>query len=75
MIEITNVSKTFTLHNQGAAVIEVLTGVTLSAPLIYARSRFEDDAVSQPNSNKMFTIVGPTRGTSRASLSVVNGVG
>ena len=30
MIEITNVSKTFTLHNQGAAVIEVLTGVTLS---------------------------------------------
>lgn len=30
MIELENVSKTFTLHNQGSAVIEVLTGVSLS---------------------------------------------
>lgn len=30
MIELENVSKTFTLHNQGGAVIEVLTGVSLS---------------------------------------------
>lgn len=29
MIELTNVSKTFTLHNQGSAVIEVLSGVSL----------------------------------------------
>ena len=30
MIDLQDVSKTFTLHNQGSAVIEVLTGVTLS---------------------------------------------
>ncbi|MEL6573734.1 MAG: phosphonate C-P lyase system protein PhnL [Pseudomonadota bacterium] len=30
MIELQNVSKTFTLHNQGAAVIEVLSDVNLS---------------------------------------------
>ena len=30
MIELENVSKTFTLHNQGAAVIEVLTDVSFS---------------------------------------------
>jgi len=30
MIELTDVSKTFTLHNQGSAVIEVLHGVTLA---------------------------------------------
>ncbi|KPP90201.1 MAG: phosphonate C-P lyase system protein PhnL [Rhodobacteraceae bacterium HLUCCA08] len=30
MIELSDVSKTFTLHNQGGAVIEVLTGVGLS---------------------------------------------
>ncbi|MFL4469860.1 phosphonate C-P lyase system protein PhnL [Tateyamaria armeniaca] len=30
MIEIQNVSKTFTLHNQGGTAIEVLSGVTLS---------------------------------------------
>jgi alpha-D-ribose 1-methylphosphonate 5-triphosphate synthase subunit PhnL len=30
MIELQDVSKTFTLHNQGAAVIEVLRGVSLS---------------------------------------------
>lgn len=30
MIELQNVSKTFTLHNQGSAVIEVLDGVNLS---------------------------------------------
>lgn len=30
MIELNNVSKTFTLHNQGSAVINVLSGVTLS---------------------------------------------
>ncbi len=30
MITLNNVSKTFTLHNQGSAVIEVLTGVSLS---------------------------------------------
>ena len=30
MIELKNVSKTFTLHNQGSAVIEVLSGVSLS---------------------------------------------
>ncbi|MEO0484718.1 MAG: phosphonate C-P lyase system protein PhnL [Pseudomonadota bacterium] len=29
MIELRNVSKTFTLHNQGSAVIEVLSGVSL----------------------------------------------
>lgn len=29
MIEIENLSKTFTLHNQGAALIEVLTGASL----------------------------------------------
>ncbi|MCV2881506.1 phosphonate C-P lyase system protein PhnL [Actibacterium sp. XHP0104] len=29
MIELSNVSKTFTLHNQGSAVIEVLRGVNL----------------------------------------------
>jgi len=30
MIELQNVSKTFTLHNQGGTAIEVLSGVTLS---------------------------------------------
>ncbi len=30
MIELSNVSKTFTLHNQGSAVIDVLSGVSLS---------------------------------------------
>lgn len=30
MIELEDVSKTFTLHNQGSAVIEVLSGVSLS---------------------------------------------
>jgi len=30
MIELTNVSKTFTLHNQGSAVIDVLSDVSLS---------------------------------------------
>jgi len=30
MIDLTDVSKTFTLHNQGGAVIEVLSGVTLA---------------------------------------------
>ncbi|MEE2810964.1 alpha-D-ribose 1-methylphosphonate 5-triphosphate synthase subunit PhnL [Thalassococcus halodurans] len=30
MIELNNVSKTFTLHNQGSAVINVLSGVSLS---------------------------------------------
>ncbi|MFO8127997.1 phosphonate C-P lyase system protein PhnL [Yoonia sp.] len=30
MIELKDVSKTFTLHNQGSAVIEVLSGVSLS---------------------------------------------
>ncbi|MEO0939120.1 MAG: phosphonate C-P lyase system protein PhnL [Pseudomonadota bacterium] len=30
MIELENVSKTFTLHNQGSAVIEVISGVSLS---------------------------------------------
>ncbi|MEL6679350.1 MAG: phosphonate C-P lyase system protein PhnL [Pseudomonadota bacterium] len=30
MIELQNVSKTFTLHNQGSAVIEVIGGVSLS---------------------------------------------
>ncbi len=30
MIELENVSKTFTLHNQGAAIIEVLTDVSFS---------------------------------------------
>ncbi|WP_299951099.1 phosphonate C-P lyase system protein PhnL [uncultured Ruegeria sp.] len=30
MIELNNVSKTFTLHNQGSAVIEVLSNVSLS---------------------------------------------
>lgn len=30
MIELANVSKTFTLHNQGSAVIEVVNGVSLS---------------------------------------------
>jgi alpha-D-ribose 1-methylphosphonate 5-triphosphate synthase subunit PhnL len=30
MIELSNVSKTFTLHNQGSAVIDVLQGVSLS---------------------------------------------
>ena len=30
MIELQNVSKTFTLHNQGAAVIEVLSNVTMA---------------------------------------------
>ncbi|MGB0958983.1 MAG: phosphonate C-P lyase system protein PhnL [Halocynthiibacter sp.] len=30
MFELTNVSKTFTLHNQGAAVIEVLIGASMS---------------------------------------------
>ena len=32
MIELTNVSKTFTLHNQGGAVLEVMRGVNLSVP-------------------------------------------
>ena len=52
-----------------------LAGVTLSAPIKYSRSRLDDDACRKPISNKMLTIVDPTRGTSRASLSVVNGVG
>ncbi len=30
MIELNNVSKTFTLHNQGSAVIEVMTNVSMS---------------------------------------------
>lgn len=32
MIELTNVSKTFTLHNQGGAVLEVMRGANLSVP-------------------------------------------
>ena len=32
MIELTNVSKTFTLHNQGGAVLEVMRGATLTVP-------------------------------------------
>lgn len=32
MIEITNVSKTFTLHNQGGAVLEVMRGANLAVP-------------------------------------------
>ncbi|MFY0596264.1 MAG: phosphonate C-P lyase system protein PhnL [Cognatishimia sp.] len=32
MIEISNVSKTFTLHNQGGAVLEVMRGANLSVP-------------------------------------------
>ena len=32
MIELTNVSKTFTLHNQGGAVLEVMHGANLSVP-------------------------------------------
>lgn len=32
MIEITNVSKTFTLHNQGGAVLEVMRGANLTVP-------------------------------------------
>ncbi|MGR3837370.1 MAG: phosphonate C-P lyase system protein PhnL [Cognatishimia sp.] len=32
MIELTNVSKTFTLHNQGGAVLEVMRGASLSVP-------------------------------------------
>ena len=30
MIELKNVSKTFTLHNQGSAVIEVISNVSFS---------------------------------------------
>lgn len=30
MIDLSNVSKTFTLHNQGSAVIEVLNDVSLT---------------------------------------------
>ena len=32
MIELTNVSKTFTLHNQGGAVLEVMRGASLTVP-------------------------------------------
>lgn len=32
MIELTNVSKTFTLHNQGGAVLEVMRGANLTVP-------------------------------------------
>lgn len=32
MIELTNVSKTFTLHNQGGAVLEVMCGANLTVP-------------------------------------------
>lgn len=32
MIEITNVSKAFTLHNQGGAVLEVMRGANLTVP-------------------------------------------
>ena len=32
MIELNNVSKTFTLHNQGGAVLEVMRGASLTVP-------------------------------------------